>query len=66
VTYDNLRLRDPEFVAGLDRWFAGAQEPPAPDVCPPMFQPGRIGRLELANRVIVSPMDMYSAATACR
>ena len=22
VTYDNLRLRDPEFVAGLDRWFA--------------------------------------------
>ena len=60
VTYDNLRLRYPEFVAGLDRWFAGAQEPPAPDVCPPMFQPGRIGRLELANRVIVSPMDMYS------
>ncbi len=61
VTYDNLRLRDPEFAAGLDRWFAGAQEPPAPDVCPPMFQPGRIGRLGLANRVIVSPMDMYSA-----
>ena len=30
-------------------------------VCPPMFQPFRIGRLELANRVIVSPMDMYSA-----
>jgi anthraniloyl-CoA monooxygenase len=26
-----------------------------------MFQPFRIGRLELANRVIVSPMDMYSA-----
>jgi anthraniloyl-CoA monooxygenase len=61
VTYDNLRLRDPEFVAGLDAWFAGVQQPPAPEVCPPMFQPGRIGRLELANRVIVSPMDMYSA-----
>jgi anthraniloyl-CoA monooxygenase len=27
-----------------------------------MFQPGKIGRLELANRVIVSPMDMYSAS----
>jgi anthraniloyl-CoA monooxygenase len=26
-----------------------------------MFQPGRIGGLDLPNRVIVSPMDMYSA-----
>jgi anthraniloyl-CoA monooxygenase len=56
VTYDNLRLRDPEFAAGMDRWFAGGG-----DVRPPMFQPTRIGQLELANRVIVSPMDMYSA-----
>jgi len=70
VTYDNLRLRDPEFVAGMDRWFAeavaldgdaagGAEPRPAPR--PPMFQPFRLGGLELANRVIVSPMDMYSA-----
>ena len=66
VTYDNLRLRDPEFVAGMDRWFAsavaldggaaGGAEPR-----PPMFQPFRLGGLELANRVVVSPMDMYSA-----
>ncbi len=56
VTYDNLRMRDPEFVAGLDRWFAGDGE-----VRPPMFQPYRLGSLELANRVVVSPMDMYSA-----
>jgi anthraniloyl-CoA monooxygenase len=65
VTYDNLRLRDPEFVAGMDRWFAASQEPrdggDADLTCPPMFQPFRLGRLELANRVIVSPMDMYSA-----
>jgi anthraniloyl-CoA monooxygenase len=64
VTYDNLRLRDPEFVAGMDRWFAAGQQAvggQAPGVRPPMFQPGRIGQLELANRVIVSPMDMYSA-----
>jgi anthraniloyl-CoA monooxygenase len=60
VTYDNLRLRDPGFVARMDRWFAGVQDPPA-DPRPPMFQPFRLGRLELANRVIVSPMDMYSA-----
>ncbi|MDT7726312.1 MAG: anthraniloyl-CoA monooxygenase [Actinomycetota bacterium] len=60
VTYDNLRLRDPEFVAELDRWFASKQCEPA-DVRPPMFQPFRIGELELANRVVVSPMDMYSS-----
>jgi anthraniloyl-CoA monooxygenase len=60
VTYDNLRLRDPEFVAGMDEWFAASQED-ARAACPPMFQPFRIGRLELGNRVIVSPMDMYSA-----
>jgi anthraniloyl-CoA monooxygenase len=60
VTYDNLRLRDPEFVADMDRWFARAQEGGA-EVRPPMFQPFRLGSLELANRVIVSPMDMYSA-----
>jgi len=59
VTYDNLRLRDPEFVAEVDRWFAAGQ--PGGDVRPPMFQPFRLGGLELANRVVVSPMDMYSA-----
>jgi anthraniloyl-CoA monooxygenase len=61
VTYDNLRMRDPEFVAGMDRWFASAQEVQPAEVRPPMFQPFRLGRLELANRVVVSPMDMYSA-----
>jgi anthraniloyl-CoA monooxygenase len=59
VTYDNLRLRDPEFVADMDRWFAGPAA--GTEVRPPMFQPFRLGGLELANRVIVSPMDMYSA-----
>jgi anthraniloyl-CoA monooxygenase len=61
VTYDNLRMRDPEFVDGIDRWFASVQEPGPAEVRPPMFQPYRLGTLELANRVVVSPMDMYSA-----
>jgi anthraniloyl-CoA monooxygenase len=56
VTHANLRMRDPEFVADMDRWFAADRE-----VRPPMFQPFRLGGLELANRVVVSPMDMYSA-----
>jgi anthraniloyl-CoA monooxygenase len=64
VTHDNLRLRDPEFVAAVDDWFAqrtaADQGTPLVDA-PPMFQPFRLGPLELANRVVVSPMDMYRA-----
>ncbi len=65
VTYGNLQLRDPEFVARMDAWFAGHEKRRgmAPgDVRPPMFQPLRLRGLELANRVVVSAMDMYSAA----
>jgi len=65
VTYDNLRLRDPEFVSEVDSWFAGHEArrgmAPVPEVRPPMFQPFRLRGLELKNRVVVSPMDMYSA-----
>jgi anthraniloyl-CoA monooxygenase len=60
VTYDNLRLRDPEFVAGTDDWFA-ARAGGDGQSRPPMFHPFRLGELELANRVVVSAMDMYSA-----
>jgi anthraniloyl-CoA monooxygenase len=65
VTHDNLRLRDPEFAARMDAWFAGycQRRGTGPgDVVPPMFQPFRLRGLELANRVVVSAMDMYSAA----
>ncbi|MGP7996624.1 MAG: bifunctional salicylyl-CoA 5-hydroxylase/oxidoreductase [Streptosporangiaceae bacterium] len=64
VTYDNLRVRDPEFVASADRWFArrvAACGMGGGEVRPPMFQPFRLRDLELANRVVVSPMDMYVA-----
>jgi anthraniloyl-CoA monooxygenase len=67
VTYDNLRLRDPEFVAGVDAWFAAsaargtARDIDASTCTPPMFHPFRLRELELKNRVIVSAMDMYSA-----
>ena len=63
ITYDNLRLRAPEFVAATDRMFAGqvaAAGLPAGDV-PPMFQPFRLRGMVLANRVVVSPMCMYTA-----
>ncbi|TMB98824.1 MAG: bifunctional salicylyl-CoA 5-hydroxylase/oxidoreductase [Chloroflexi bacterium] len=56
VTYWNLKARDPEFVAEVDRWFSKGRDP-----LPPMFTPFRLRELELSNRVIVSPMDMYAA-----
>ena len=66
ITYDNLRLRDDHFVEEVDDWFAdeaqrqvGTPEPPSPR--PPMFMPFRLRELLLQNRVVVSPMDMYSA-----
>src|SRR3954451_310053 len=48
ITYGELQLRDPAFVARLARR-------------PPMFTPLRLRELELPNRVVVSPMDMYSS-----
>jgi anthraniloyl-CoA monooxygenase len=66
VTYDNLRLRDPEFVDAADTWFAEHEvsrgvAPAPPEPRPPMFQPFRLRDLRLKNRIIVSAMDMYSA-----
>ena len=59
ITYDNLRTRDGEFADRVDAAFATAQG--LDGTVPAMFQPYRLGELELKNRVIVSPMDMYSA-----
>jgi anthraniloyl-CoA monooxygenase len=64
ITYDELRLRDAGFVAGVDAAFAadvaraGHDDAPPADR-PPMFAPLRLRGLELRNRVVVSPMDMY-------
>ncbi|MFI2238444.1 bifunctional salicylyl-CoA 5-hydroxylase/oxidoreductase [Streptomyces chrestomyceticus] len=55
VTHANLRLRDPDFVAAVE------EEAGVPAGTPPMFTPFRLGGLTLRNRVVVSPMDMYSA-----
>ena len=56
VTHDNLRLRDADFVETVER------EAAVPAATPPMFTPFRLRGLTLRNRVVVSPMDMYSAA----
>jgi anthraniloyl-CoA monooxygenase len=66
VTYENLRMRDPQFVENVQTWFAGKVREQGFDVPvdkppPPMFTPFRIGQMVVPNRVAVSPMNMYSA-----
>jgi anthraniloyl-CoA monooxygenase len=49
----------------MDAWFAAYTKRRglgSGQVVPPMFQPFRLRSVELANRVMVSAMDMYSAA----
>ncbi|MBL8665000.1 MAG: bifunctional salicylyl-CoA 5-hydroxylase/oxidoreductase [Candidatus Odyssella sp.] len=64
ITYDNLRARDAKFVENVDRWFADTVRAKGFNLDgdpPPMFTPFRLRDLTLANRVVVSPMDLYSA-----
>ena len=62
VSHENLRLRDRTWLERVERWFAdratgGRVNRPIP----PMFAPYRLRGMELINRVVVSPMSMYSA-----
>src|SRR4051812_8136873 len=69
VSHENLRLRDKNYLEGVERWFASkAQGRNAMHAVseakpiPPMFTPFRLREMTVPNRVVVSPMDMYSAA----
>lgn len=59
IGHENLKLRDPHYVATVERRIAEQSGLGAREI-PPMFLPFRIRGLELANRVVVSPMAMYS------
>jgi anthraniloyl-CoA monooxygenase len=64
ISHENLRLRDAGWLEGYERWFAersGAKDADAATPPPPMFTPFKLRGLTLPNRVIVSPMAMYSA-----
>ncbi|WP_405285049.1 bifunctional salicylyl-CoA 5-hydroxylase/oxidoreductase [Gaopeijia maritima] len=66
IDHQNLKVRDPAFIARVDDWFAGEAERqsgrtlprPAP---PPMLTPFRLRGMTLDNRVVVSPMCQYQA-----
>lgn len=73
VTHENLRLRDPAFIARVDAWYAEraaaampeAARPPArahgAPAPPPMFTPFHLRGMTLVNRIAVSPMCQYVA-----
>jgi anthraniloyl-CoA monooxygenase len=56
ISHENLRLRDKDWLEGVERWFHGGKE-----AAPPMFAPFALRGMTLENRIVVSPMAMYSA-----
>ena len=64
ISHENLRLRDRTWLENYERWFAARTgvniDPDGPPV-PPMFTPYRVRGLTLENRIVMSPMAMYSA-----
>jgi anthraniloyl-CoA monooxygenase len=64
ISHENLRLRDRSWLEDFERWFAARSGISVQDgerVPPPMLTPHRVRGLTLANRIMVSPMAMYSA-----
>jgi anthraniloyl-CoA monooxygenase len=64
ISHENLRLRDPVWLEGYERWFArraGLTVADAARATPPMLTPYTVRGVTLANRIVVSPMAMYSA-----
>ncbi len=76
ITHEDLRARDPGFLARVDRWVAeeAARQvqqpfveadvqagPGTARIPPPMFTPFRLRDLVIPNRVVVSPMCQYVA-----
>ncbi len=62
ISHENLRLRDREWLEGVERWFwTRATEGRSDKAAPPMFAPLKLREMELQNRITVSPMAMYSA-----
>src|SRR5271155_1869440 len=64
ISHENLRLRDRNWLEGYERWFArraGLTVAKDERCVSPMFTPFRVRGVTLPNRIMVSPMAMYSA-----
>lgn len=64
ISHENLRLRDAAWLEGYERWFAeraGVTTAPGAQPPSPMFTPFTLRGVTFPNRVVCSPMAMYSA-----
>ena len=66
ITYDNLKLRDEDFVRKADdEWYERHFRQTGEDVRKtrptPMFTKFQLRKMQLSNRVVMSPMAQYSA-----
>jgi anthraniloyl-CoA monooxygenase len=65
ISHENLRLRDKKWLESYERWFARTCEVDAyaanERIPPPIFKPFTLRNVTLPNRIVVSPMAMYSA-----
>lgn len=66
ISHENLRLRDKNWLEGYEKWFAEKSGLPVNTntgtrQTPPMFTPYRLRDVTLPNRIVMSPMAMYSA-----
>jgi anthraniloyl-CoA monooxygenase len=64
ISHENLRLRDKTWLEGYERWFAAKQGLNVKEgerCLPPMFTPYKVRGVTLPNRIVGSPMAMYSA-----
>jgi anthraniloyl-CoA monooxygenase len=63
ISHENLRLRDPAWLQGYENWLAqhaGARQDNSGRPPLPMLTPYRARGITLKNRIVVSPMAMYS------
>ncbi|HEY9280337.1 MAG TPA: bifunctional salicylyl-CoA 5-hydroxylase/oxidoreductase, partial [Eoetvoesiella sp.] len=63
ISHENLRLRDPAWLEGFERWMAGkaGASTLVDRPVPPMHTPYTARSVTLKNRIVVSPMAMYSS-----
>ncbi|MBV2234212.1 MAG: bifunctional salicylyl-CoA 5-hydroxylase/oxidoreductase [Sterolibacterium sp.] len=62
IGHEKLRQRDPGYIQQMENWLATQCQVAKPEAqsLPPMFTPFRLRGMTLKNRVVVSPMAMYS------
>ena len=65
IGHENLRLRDAGWLNSAEKWFQKQSDPNSLSERSPMFSPFKLRTLELANRIVVSPMAQYKAVDGC-